>query len=137
LGDHTYFVEDGHGGQTAVWVHNSCARRLVSNMKKAYVLIAKKFGHAAHHIIARAENRWDEAIWAREKFKKLLAGAEEGLDEFFNGVILDPVYHAKLNAEKYYKVVWAAIKDIDRPVNLIAKMIEIGDELAAKSSKYI
>ena len=26
-GDHTYFVEDGSGEQTAVWVHNTCRRR--------------------------------------------------------------------------------------------------------------
>jgi len=23
-GDHTYFVEDGTGSQTAIWVHNKC-----------------------------------------------------------------------------------------------------------------
>ncbi|MGH7213184.1 MAG: polymorphic toxin-type HINT domain-containing protein, partial [Tepidisphaeraceae bacterium] len=134
-GDHTYFVEDGQGGQTAVWVHNQCARRLWRNMQKAGFAAAKKAGQAVHHIIARNEMRWD-APAVRDHFNKVLAGAEEGLDEFFNGVVLDAAYHAKLNSKEYYDAVLKRVKQWDTPLDLIQEMIKIGDELANKTFKF-
>jgi hypothetical protein len=45
-GDHTYFVDDGQGATTSVWVHNACARQLRRALNKAVG------GGVAHHIVA-------------------------------------------------------------------------------------
>ncbi|MCX7428855.1 MAG: polymorphic toxin-type HINT domain-containing protein, partial [Planctomycetia bacterium] len=44
---HTYFVEDGQGAQTAIWVHNNCA------LSKAVNLPAwKKVGIKIEHVVS-------------------------------------------------------------------------------------
>jgi hypothetical protein len=47
-GDHTYFVEDGIGLATAIWVHNKCGRSV------ALPLAPQSQG--LHHLTARFEN---------------------------------------------------------------------------------
>ena len=58
---HTYFVEDGQGAQTPVWVHNVFARKLRSAMEAEGETFAE--GEVAHHLVARFEGRlpWRQA----------------------------------------------------------------------------
>ena len=134
-GDHTYFVEDGQGRKTALWVHNRCggAKKLFRNMVNAGWTVAQKAGKQIHHIVARNESRWKEAINVRDHFYKIFNGTKDTLDEFFNGVALRAGYHVTLNCRAYYTAVWKRIKNKNTPLDLMVELMKIADELKAET----
>lgn len=62
-GDHTYFVEDGQGEKTAIWVHNTCWGGFARALGGQTVMRA--LGYEVHHIVPKG-------MAGAEKLRKLL-----------------------------------------------------------------
>ena len=97
-GDHTYFVEDGSGQQTAIWVHNACAGVLGRALGGKAIMNA--LGYAAHHIVPKAMGAADDI--RQHLFSHGFTASD--LDKAFNGVWLKGgkgSYHAGLHSTAY------------------------------------
>jgi hypothetical protein len=99
-GDHTYFVDDGQGATTSVWVHNACTRQLRRALNQAVG------GGVAHHIVAALARGAEQA-------RKVLQRANISPESFWNGVMLTAEQHRSIHTKNYYKNVTTALKDAE------------------------
>ncbi|MCX7428769.1 MAG: polymorphic toxin-type HINT domain-containing protein, partial [Planctomycetia bacterium] len=86
---HTYFVEDGQGAQTAIWVHNRCA--LAGKMNKAGVWDSAS--DETHHILPKGLFRNRKA-----EVQQKLSDARALLNRF--GIGLDSLRWSGLSRQK-------------------------------------
>ncbi|MFN3168775.1 MAG: polymorphic toxin-type HINT domain-containing protein [Phycisphaeraceae bacterium] len=128
----TYYVDDGQGDASAVWVHNKSACKLAKNLINAG--IARADDTIPHHLVARGlfKNRLrDGGFDAALENQRILQKYEIDLDDAVNGVFLDISIH-KVERTAYILEVSKRLKIADRTgerEEVIAALKKIGEDL--------
>ena len=124
-GDHTYFVDDGDGAATMVWVHNTYDSRILGNNLGGRKIMTA-LGYEAHHIIpVRLE--------AAKRLQNHLRKLKIDINEKANGVWLaGPKIggnHRMIHTKPYIERVEMLVLQENNPATVRRILQKIGDQL--------
>jgi len=86
--DHTYFVEDGSGLQTPVWVHNSC-----NDDETVDQVLRRKRGNIKNAPLKRGSPSWEEIRYMKMgEIKRRAQQGEKGYRTILK-LLMDPRFN--------------------------------------------
>jgi hypothetical protein len=129
-GDHTYFVEDGRGKKTAIWVHNACAGVLGRALGGKAIMHA--LGYEAHHLVPKSLSKFPIAKAVRDHLVNL--GLD--VDKAYNGVWLKRAFHRTIHTRKYFDELAKRLLPLNNKNDVIDELGNIAWELMDDTFPY-